>query len=68
MSAIYGDIYTKYNIEVSTVVNKISKETATKSVRLSKSDLLFTGSGETKEDIGKCTFNSDKKRMQAVML
>ncbi len=59
---LYGDIYTKYNIEVSTVVNKISKETATKSVRLSKSDLLFTGSGETKEDIGKCVlFNSDEE-------
>ncbi len=59
---LYGDIYTKYNIEVSTVVNTITKKTAAKSVRLSKSDLLFTGSGETKEDIGKCVlFNSDEE-------
>ena len=57
---LYGDIYTKYNIEVTTVINKVSKITAIKSVKLNKGDLLFTGSGETKEDIGKCVlFNSD---------
>ncbi len=57
---LYGDIYTKYNIEVTTVINKVSKKTAAKSIRLNKGDLLFTGSGETKEDIGKCVlFNSD---------
>jgi type I restriction enzyme S subunit len=57
---LYGDIYTKYNIEVTTVINKVSKKTAVKSVKLNKGDLLFTGSGETKEDIGKCVlFNSD---------
>ncbi|MDO4782125.1 MAG: restriction endonuclease subunit S [Capnocytophaga felis] len=57
---LYGDIYTKYNIEAIDIVNKISKETSKKSVRLEKGDLLFTGSGETKEDIGKCVlFNSD---------
>ncbi len=57
---LYGDIYTKYNIEVTTVINKVSKKTAAKSIKLNKGDLLFTGSGETKEDIGKCVlFNSD---------
>ncbi len=57
---LYGDIYTKYNIEVTTVINKVSKKTAVRSVKLNKGDLLFTGSGETKEDIGKCVlFNSD---------
>lgn len=59
---LYGDIYTKYSIEVTRVVNKISKKTSIKSVKLTKGDLLFTGSGETKEDIGKCVlFNSHEE-------
>lgn len=59
---LYGDIYTKYNIVTENVINKISKKTASKSVKLIKGDLLFTGSGETKEDIGKCVlFNSDEE-------
>jgi len=57
---LYGDIYTKYDIVVENVVNRISPATATKSVEIRKGDLLFTGSGETIEDIGKCIlFNSD---------
>lgn len=57
---LYGDIYTKYNIAAESIVNRISKETSFNSVELIKGDLLFTGSGETKEDIGKCIFfNSD---------
>ncbi len=58
---LYGDIYTKYDIVAENIINKISKETASKSVELKKGDLLFTGSGETKEDIGKCVvFNSNE--------
>lgn len=58
---LYGDIYTKYNIVAGNIINKISKKTASKSVKLIKGDLLFTGSGETKEDIGKCIlFKSDE--------
>ncbi len=57
---LYGDIYTKYNIVAENIINRISKKTASKSVRLINGDLLFTGSGETKEDIGKCVlFNSN---------
>ncbi|HLC79832.1 MAG TPA: restriction endonuclease subunit S [archaeon] len=50
---LYGDIYTKYNIRTTKVVSHISLETAKNSVSLTKGDLLFTGSGETVEDIGK---------------
>ena len=58
---LYGDIYTKYDIVAENIINRITKETAAKSVELKKGDLLFTGSGETKEDIGKCViFNSDE--------
>lgn len=59
-AVLYGDLYTKYDIVASDIFNKISKVTAAKSVLLKKGDLLFTGSGETKEDIGKCVlFNSN---------
>lgn len=58
---LYGDIYTKYDIVAENIINRISKETAANSVELKKGDLLFTGSGETKEDIGKCVvFNSNE--------
>lgn len=58
---LYGDVYTKYDIVAENIINRIPKETAAKSVELKKGELLFTGSGETKEDIGKCVmFNSNE--------
>ena len=50
---LYGDIYTKYFVKVDSVVNHISAKTAAASVLAVRDDLLMTGSGETKEDIGK---------------
>lgn len=58
---LYGDIYTKYDIVAENIINRITKETSDNSIELIKGDLLFTGSGETKEDIGKCiVFNSSE--------
>lgn len=51
---LYGDIYTKYEFSVSKLINKTSKEIAENATQIFKGDLLFTGSGEDKEDIGKC--------------
>lgn len=51
---LYGDIYTKYDTYVDEVFHRISKETAKKAIEIEQGDLLFTGSGETIEDIGKC--------------
>ena len=51
---LYGDIYTKYDTSIKKEVRFISTETAKKSIKIDKHDLLFTGSGETMEDIGKC--------------
>ncbi len=51
---LYGDIYTKYDIFIKNVYNKISKATAQKAKIITRNVLLFTGSGETIEDIGKC--------------
>ncbi len=58
---LYGDIYTKYDIVAEKIINRISEETANNSVEIKKGDLLFTGSGETKEDIGRCiVYNGDE--------
>ena len=51
---LYGDIYTKYNIATTLLERRTSIDTAKGSVKIEKGDLLFTASGETKEDIGKC--------------
>lgn len=59
---LYGDIYTKYDIQIKQGVRFIANETAKKSIEIKKGNLLFTGSGETMEDIGKCVvFSSDEK-------
>lgn len=50
---LYGDIYTKYFVKVTDIKNHISSRTASASVLAERGDLLMTGSGETKEDIGK---------------
>lgn len=59
---LYGDIYTKYDIYIKRSMRSISEDKAKKSVEIKKGDLLFTGSGETMEDIGKCVvFLSDEQ-------
>ena len=50
----YGEIYTTYDNYVSRLVSKISAEIAAQSQEIKKGDLLFTGSGETADEIGKC--------------
>ena len=50
----YGEIYTRHNDHVRAFHSSITRETAKQSQRLEKGDLLFAGSGETSEDIGKC--------------
>ena len=49
----YGEIYTKYNRVVYEPVSFIDEGTSQNSVKIKKGDVLFTGSGETMEDIGK---------------
>lgn len=50
----YGEIYTHHNFVVKDFISFISRDVAEKSMRLKCGDILFTCSGETKEDIGKC--------------
>ena len=56
LAILYGDIYTKYNIRAFDIKNRITRKTASNSVRIFKGDILMTGSGETKEDIGKTIY------------
>jgi len=50
----YGEIYTHHNDYVLSYNSWISPTVASTAVRLKKGDILFAGSGETKEEIGKC--------------
>ncbi len=50
----YGELYTKYNNYIKFFHSFISNEVAKESKRIKYGDILFAGSGETKEDIGKC--------------
>lgn len=50
----YGEIYTTHHDYIRTFKSWISPEVAATATRLEYGDLLFAGSGETKEEIGKC--------------
>ena len=50
----YGDLYTKYDYLIENIHSYIDKKTASESKAINKGDILFAGSGETPEDIGKC--------------
>lgn len=50
----YGEIYTDHDNYIKRFRSFISEEVARTSRKLQYGELLFTGSGETKEDIGKC--------------
>ena len=56
----YGELYTLHNDMVRSFQSWISPEVAATAVQLKQGDILFAGSGETKEEIGKCAaFVSD---------
>ena len=50
----YGEIYTHHNDHLKSFNSFISPGTAKQCRRIVKGDLLFAGSGETAEEIGKC--------------
>ena len=56
----YGEIYTRHNDYIKAFHSWISPDVAVTATRLKHGDILFAGSGETKEEIGKCAaFVSD---------
>lgn len=50
----YAEIYTKYDNYTENFISFIDEYEALKSKEIQNGDLLFAGSGETLEDIGKC--------------
>ena len=50
----YGEIYTTHQDRIAEFGSWISAEVAAEATLLKRGDLLFAGSGETKEEIGKC--------------
>ncbi|NVK44357.1 MAG: restriction endonuclease subunit S [Oceanospirillaceae bacterium] len=50
----YGEIYTKYDNVITRFESFVNEETSKNSIRIFKGDIIFAGSGETKEEIGKC--------------
>lgn len=50
----YGEIYTRHNDCIRAFYSWISPAVAATARRLKTGDVLFAGSGETKEEIGKC--------------
>ena len=58
----YGDIYMKYNhFHFEEAQTFVDEETASESQPIHKGTLLFTGTGETADEIGKCVcYNGDE--------
>ena len=56
----YGEIYTHHNDHIRSYNTWISAPIAATATPLKYGDVLFAGSGETKEDIGKCVAFADK--------
>ncbi|MGH3277510.1 MAG: hypothetical protein ACRDNW_00015 [Trebonia sp.] len=50
----YGELYTVYSEYTYEARSFVSQEVASAALRLRTGDLLFAGSGETREDIGRC--------------
>ncbi|NLZ46191.1 MAG: restriction endonuclease subunit S [Clostridiales bacterium] len=49
----YGELYTRHNDYIKQFYSYISKDVSESAKKLKSGDILFAGSGETKEDIGK---------------
>ena len=61
----YGEIYTKYDYVIKDFASYIDSDTAQTSKQISSGAILFAGSGETLEDIGKCVAFIDNDKAYA---
>ena len=50
----YGELYTRYQDYILKVASRIPPSVAATALPIKKGDLLFAGSGETAEEIGRC--------------
>ena len=51
---LYGELYTRYHNYTWGISSHISREVAQRALPIKAGDILFAGSGETAEDIGRC--------------
>jgi type I restriction enzyme S subunit len=49
----YGELYTRYNFKIEEAATHVSAQTARLSTKIQRGDVLFAGSGETADEIGK---------------
>lgn len=56
----YGELYTHHHVVIKDFHTRISQESAKKSRRIHRGDILFAGSGETAEEIGKAAVLVDE--------
>ncbi len=61
----YGELYTTHDFTIKEFVSFISKETANASREIKEGDILFAGSGETIEEIGKAAAFTKKGKAYA---
>ncbi len=61
----YAEIYTLYDYYTHSLRTKINEESANNSNEIKKNDILFAGSGETLEDIGKSVVYLGEERAYA---
>lgn len=50
----YGELYTRYNFEITKICSKIPSSVTSSTRKIKYGDILFAGSGETVDEIGKC--------------
>lgn len=61
----YGEIYTKYDYVIKDFASYIDSDTAQTSKQILSGAIIFAGSGETLEDIGKCVAFIDNDKAYA---
>ena len=52
-AVLYGDIYTQYRFTTERIAHLIDKEAYQKACKIKCGDIVFAGTGETKDEIGK---------------
>ena len=52
---LYGEIYTRYSDYTAHFTSRIHPDIAVRAIPIRTGDVLFAGSGETAEEIGRCT-------------
>ena len=61
----YGELYTNHDEQIRDYFSWISPTIGASATRIKRGDVLFAGSGETKEEIGKCAVVTDDREAYA---